>query len=107
MSVVRKHPAFGVDVNEDESEEMEEQSSQYEFPAADAELDSKHLSRLDEDTKLRRRVYEMLLANSCGGLEVLDGLVLDRAETARRDAVWRRLVELGIIRRSQGSLLED
>ena len=105
LSIVRRRPTY--DIEDEEDVVGQEPSSQYDFPAADPEQDHQHLSRLDEDTRLRRRVYEMLLANSCDGLEVLDGLALNRADTARRDDVWWRLVELGIMRRSLGSLLED
>ena len=104
LSIVRRLPAY--DIDEDEDVLGQEQPSQYDFPAAHPDQDQQHLSRLDEDTKLRRRVYEMLVAHSCGGLDVLDGLVLDRAESARRDAIWMRLGELGIIRRAQNGLLE-
>jgi Leucine-rich repeat (LRR) protein len=103
MSLVRKDGSFDVEEND---ASIQEHSSEYTFLAADRDQDQKHLSRLDNDTKLRRRVYEMLLASSCKNLEVLDGLGLDRAATATKDTVWHRLVELGIVRRSQTSLME-
>ena len=102
MSVVRKD--FTTDAEENDSP-FEPQSSDYEFLSADQQQDRQHLSRLDEDTKLRRRVYEMLLASSCGSLETLDGLRLDRTLMAKKDAIWHRLVELGIVRRSRNSLM--
>lgn len=63
--------------------------------------DARHLERLDEDTKLRRRVYEMLLASGCKRLRVLDGMTFDKAAALVKDAVWERLVELGVLRRRE------
>ncbi|KAK3721306.1 Protein nud1 [Vermiconidia calcicola] len=98
-SVVRR--ARGqIEENDDEQAAALEQS-RYGYPSANVQEDDQHRARLDEDTRLRRRVYEMLLANSCRGLEELDGLKLDRTSAAAKDSVWERLLELGIIRRSQ------
>lgn len=58
--------------------------------------------RLDQDTKLRRRVYEMLIVAGCKRLKVLDGLEVDRAEVAYRDEVWERLREVGVLRIRDG-----
>ena len=71
------------------------------LPASDKEDDARYLERLDEDTKLRRRVYEMLLASGCKGLRVLDGMVFDRAAALMKDVVWERLVELGVLRKRE------
>ena len=92
---------------EDEDQQAAEfESCRYEFPSGDVEQDRQHRARLDEDTRLRRRVYEMLSANSCPNLSELDGLKLDKATAGAKDSIWKRLVELGIIRRSQHSALE-
>ncbi|KAF1984752.1 hypothetical protein K402DRAFT_434282 [Aulographum hederae CBS 113979] len=64
--------------------------------------DSAFAARMDEETRLRRRVYEMLLANSCKRLERLDGGVFERESVLVKDAVWGRLVELGVVRKSKG-----
>jgi protein NUD1 len=69
------------------------------LPGPDKEDDAKYLERLDEDTRLRRRVYEILLASGCKRLRALDGMVFDRAAALVKDAVWERLVELGVLRR--------
>jgi hypothetical protein len=71
------------------------------LPGPDKDDDAKYLERLDEDTKLRRRVYEMLLASGCKGLRILDGMVFDRAAVLVKDAIWERLVELGVLRRRE------
>ena len=71
------------------------------LPGRHKEDDARYLERLDEDTKLRRRVYEMLLGSGCKELRVLDGMVFDRATASVKDAVWERLVELGILRKRE------
>ncbi|KAK0333325.1 Protein nud1 [Friedmanniomyces endolithicus] len=76
--------------------------AKYCLPGGDAEQDTQHQGRLDEETRLRRRVYELLLAHSCPALERLDGLGLDRRAVCVRDRVWERLVEMGVVRKSGG-----
>lgn len=71
------------------------------LPAADADRDRTYVSRLDADTKLRRRVYDMLVASACKGVKVLDGLAFGREEVMRRDEVWERLVVLGVVRKKE------
>jgi Leucine-rich repeat (LRR) protein len=69
--------------------------------SAVAEEDRIYRSKLDEDTAMRRRTYELLLAYSCcpkDGFE-LDGLVFNRRAAVAKDEVWERLVELGVLRR--------
>lgn len=70
------------------------------LPNAEHGADAEHLSRLDEDTKLRRRVYEILLSNGCKGLEALDGLAFAKDRALVRDGVWERLLKLGVVRKS-------
>lgn len=72
------------------------------LPLAVAGADAGHVACLDEGTKLKRRVYELLLAHQCARIEVVDGLVFDRARIGIRDADWVRLRELGFLRRSEG-----
>ena len=47
---------------------------------------------------LRRRVYEILLANSVPGLRRLDGLPFAQRQALTKDECWERLVELGILK---------
>lgn len=70
------------------------------LPTADQREDDGHLKRLDEDTGLRRRVHELLLANGCKKLEQLDGLDFDRRAAMAKDVVWERLVKLGVVQKS-------
>ncbi len=75
----------------------------YSLGPLDKEADSASRERLDEDTKLRRRVYEMLIVNACKTLEQLDGLDVDREKVGRKDDVWERLVELGVLKEKRKS----
>ena len=70
----------------------------YLLPPLDNNLDERSKERLDEDTKLRRRVYEMLIINGCKRLERLDGLGVDRRCISNKDSVWERLLELGVLK---------
>ncbi|KAK8216566.1 hypothetical protein IWZ01DRAFT_548986 [Phyllosticta capitalensis] len=88
------------------------------LPPQPASLDANYRARLDADTALRRKVYEMLVAHACEGVKRLDGLAFDRtgvlsAKSAgnskskngegrmQDDAVWARLVEVGVVRKSK------
>jgi len=83
------------------SVELQESRMQaYLLPAVDHKVDDEHLGRLDEDSKLRRRVNELLLANSCKKLETMDGLTFDRERVMKRDGIFERLIKLGIIKKS-------
>ena len=79
----------------------------YLLPRLDREADASARERLDEDTKLRRRVYEMLLVASCKELCMLDGLEVDKKEIGQRDEVWDRLKELGILRGKDATVKDD
>ena len=75
----------------------------YLLPAVDKTADNISRERLDEATKLRRRVYEMLVINSCKMLKRLDGLEVDREMVSRRDGVWERLIDLGVLKAKGGA----
>ncbi len=75
--------------------------SPYSLPPTSAAQDSHYRERLDTDTKLRRRVYEMLMASGCKSLKRLDGLDFQGVE--RKDWVWERLVALGVVRKREQS----
>ena len=67
------------------------------LPALNKEMDITLRERLDEDTQLRRRVHELLIAHACPRLERLDGVPVDMKAMKKKDGVWERLVELGIV----------
>ncbi|KAK4992557.1 Protein nud1 [Elasticomyces elasticus] len=87
------------DVAEDDDSAVDVAAQQYLLPAINVDADAEHHLRLDDDTKLRRRVYEILLAG-CKELEYCDGLSLDRSRIMIKDGTWEKLVRLGIVKRS-------
>ncbi|KAF2189564.1 hypothetical protein K469DRAFT_658509 [Zopfia rhizophila CBS 207.26] len=78
-----------------------EESDRFLLPNGCQEADEDYLERLDDETRLRRRVHEMMLATSCKNLRELDGLPFDKARILVKDDIWERLLYLGIIRRSE------
>lgn len=89
--------AAGSHHNEDDTEQQA-RARAYLLPHLAKESDTQARERLDEDTKLRRRVYEMLLVSACPVLRILDGIGIRREEVVQRDGVWDRLVELGVLK---------
>lgn len=81
----------------------------YLLPPADAQADEKYVAHLDEATKLRRRVLELMLyAGSGGALKMLNGLELRPAlgcpsagknESSDLALAWERLEKLGVLKR--------
>lgn len=72
-------------------------------PPADPQADTKFLSRLDQATRLRRKVLELLLyAGTGGSLHTLDGLELRPSlgsDSSDMSQAWAKLEELGVLRR--------
>ena len=64
--------------------------------AVPGDTDRDARERLDADTALRRRVYEMMVRHSCPRMRSLDGLEVGRHDMAAPDRIRDRLVELGI-----------
>lgn len=75
----------------------------YTLPLADPQADVKYLRHLDQATRLRRRVLELLLyAGTSGSLHTLDGLDLRPSlgdESSDMNKAWARLEHLGVLRR--------
>jgi len=61
------------------------------------ERDGEYLARLDGDTGLRRRVYEIMVGRACGRVEWVDGLRWNKEEVMVKDEIWERLVALGVL----------
>ncbi|ORY06506.1 hypothetical protein BCR34DRAFT_604182 [Clohesyomyces aquaticus] len=80
---------------------MDDKPERFVLPDGDSEADRQYLSRLDDETRLRRRVHEMMLATSCTNLRELDGLGFDKARILVKDDIWERLLLLGVIRKSE------
>ncbi|KAK5115653.1 hypothetical protein LTR85_009824 [Meristemomyces frigidus] len=100
-SLVRKAYQELPDKEDAHAERLEQ--AKHCLPQGDVEEDRQHQSRLDGATKLRRRVYELLLAHSCATLRDLDSLPFDKASANTKDRTWERLVELGVVRKSRSS----
>ena len=80
----------------DSDEEQQGKDKAYLLPDQDSEA----THPVDEDTQLRKRVYEILLVNGCKGLTRLDGRAVDRSTSLRRDDAWTRLKELGVLKKT-------
>ncbi|KAM0717268.1 hypothetical protein Q7P37_007120 [Cladosporium fusiforme] len=70
------------------------------FYGPDGSDDRTYKAKLDEETAMRRRTYELLVAYSYTreGF-MLDGLAFDAEAAVAKDEVWERLVELGVLRK--------
>ncbi|KAI0454463.1 hypothetical protein F5B21DRAFT_475476 [Xylaria acuta] len=67
------------------------------LPDVDVERQEKFASRLDMSTRMRKRVYDMVVLNDCRQLKMLDGLPASKDVGSKRDDVWKALVESGIV----------
>ncbi|KAG6137760.1 hypothetical protein E4U28_004400 [Claviceps purpurea] len=64
---------------------------------ADTARDEAFASRLDEATRLRRRLHHVVLAASCRRLKKLDGLPICRSEVFVVDKLLQALIDEGLI----------
>ncbi|KID73942.1 Septation initiation network scaffold protein cdc11 [Metarhizium brunneum] len=67
------------------------------LPDADVARDEMFASRLDEATRLRRRLHQVVLVASCGRLRMLDGLAVRRREVLARDQMLQTLINDGLV----------
>ncbi|OAA37621.1 Leucine-rich repeat protein [Metarhizium rileyi] len=67
------------------------------LPDADVARDETFASRLDEATRLRRRLHHVVLVASCGRLRMLDGLPVRRREILARDRELQMLIHDGLV----------
>ncbi|EEH48942.2 uncharacterized protein PADG_05021 [Paracoccidioides brasiliensis Pb18] len=99
------------DADSADGEKVEiEIDDQYTVPPANIIADRKYVMHLDEATRLRRRVVELMVqAAAAGRLKVFNGLPVcggddgdgdrGRSGCVRKDEVWRRLEELGVLKK--------
>ena len=92
---VRKQSVSG-ELDDGMLEEVYE--ANYTVPCADQQADEQYRLSLDEDTQLKRRVYQMLFLSGCQVLQELDGLRVERRIVQKKDATWARLLELGVLK---------
>lgn len=62
------------------------------LPEADAEKDETFARRLDEATRQRRRLHQIVFVASCKRLRMLDGLRIKRHKVLARDDVFTALI---------------
>ncbi|POR32480.1 Septation initiation network scaffold protein cdc11 [Tolypocladium paradoxum] len=67
------------------------------LPDADVERDVLFASRLDEATRLRRRLHQLVLVASCRRLRKLDGLPVRRRDVLAKDDLLEVLVAEGLV----------
>ncbi|KAL8761556.1 MAG: hypothetical protein Q9184_002321 [Pyrenodesmia sp. 2 TL-2023] len=82
---------------DDAADEILGRRMSYTLSGLEQGADETARQRLDEDTKIRRRVYELLVMLNCGNLKRLDGLTIDKRKVISKDGVWERLTELGVV----------
>ncbi|EME78481.1 uncharacterized protein MYCFIDRAFT_157276 [Pseudocercospora fijiensis CIRAD86] len=99
-SVVRRDSRQQEEVDEDEACESIEAAKYVLPPQSSRETNKIHHDRLDESTKLRRRVCHLMLAHSCPSLGLLDGTSFEKKDAMVKDRIWERLIELGIMKKS-------
>ncbi|KAL2870677.1 uncharacterized protein BJX67DRAFT_245330 [Aspergillus lucknowensis] len=87
---------------EDDAERDTEINDPYTLPLADPIMDQKHLAHLDRGTRLKRRVFELMLYAGTGGtLKFLDGLEFQPVLEPGSDMnqAWMRLEQLGVLKK--------
>lgn len=67
----------------------------FEVGEADRSEDERHVLRMDMEMRCERRRYWVLLAEACGKLKGVDGLVFERAGVEGEDEVWREMRKKG------------
>ncbi|KAI1656527.1 hypothetical protein F4813DRAFT_127771 [Daldinia decipiens] len=71
------------------------------LPDADVARDEKFASRSDMGTRMRRRLYELVVLDRCRRLRMLDGLPVDASAAGlkkrKSDKVWDALVRSGVV----------
>lgn len=66
----------------------------------DESKDSTFQSRLDMETALLRRRYEIVMSERCPRMKNLDGLPFRRADVFKKDVIYEELKRVGLIRYS-------
>ncbi|KAL6824563.1 hypothetical protein J3E69DRAFT_356219 [Trichoderma sp. SZMC 28015] len=77
------------------------------MPDADMERDKTFARRLDETTKLRRRLHEVVYVASCKRLRRLDGRAIIREKTLAKDVLLQRLIDDGLVPDLEDTLIAE
>lgn len=67
------------------------------LPDIDVERQQNFASCLDMSTRMRKRIYDIIVLNDCRQLKMLDGLPISKDVLSARDDVWNGLVRSGIV----------
>ncbi|KAI1404133.1 hypothetical protein F4819DRAFT_165154 [Hypoxylon fuscum] len=87
-----------VDDDDDRGDGRDRAFDPFVLPDADPARDAQFASRSDMGTRMRRRLYEMVVLDRCRRLKTLDGLPVPASADARRDKVWDALVQSGVVK---------
>lgn len=85
------------DAEQVEADRNDKKAEPFVMEDGDANRDAAFESRLDLSTAVRRRMYEVMIANECKAVKMLDGLVLKRARVSRRDRVFDAMCAMGLV----------
>ena len=77
------------------------------LPDADEEKDGVYAKRLDDATRQRRRLHQIVFVTSCERLRTLDGLRIRRRDVLARDDIWRTLVSEDLLPQLDGDIGAD
>ncbi|KAL7907014.1 hypothetical protein GGI35DRAFT_470881 [Trichoderma velutinum] len=77
------------------------------MPEADMERDETFARRLDETTKLRRRLHEVVYVASCKRLRRLDGRAITREKALAKDVLLQRLIDDGLVPDLEDTLIAE
>ncbi|KAK0103451.1 leucine rich repeat [Cadophora gregata] len=80
------------DMDEDETSAQDP----FTLGTADRGQDDKYVACLDMDTRMLRRVYEVMILTNCRRVKTLDGLEITKFLLQSKDKVWEALVQAGV-----------
>lgn len=81
------------DIEEEKDVQIQEP---FTLGAADRGKDDKYASCLDMETRMLRRVYEVMILSNCRRIKTLDGLEITKSLLQSKDRVWEALVRAGV-----------
>ncbi|KAI0799515.1 hypothetical protein GGR55DRAFT_668635 [Xylaria sp. FL0064] len=71
------------------------------LPDVDIERQEQFASRLDMGTRIRKRVYDMVVLKNCKQLKMLDGLPVSKDIASIKDDIWKALMETSIVEKME------
>ena len=86
-----------VDGEEQDSDDSKVSAERFTLPPASPQTDNIFRKRFDPETRLRREVYEVLLALRCSQLQIVDGLPFSPETVVEQDEHIEKLIALGVL----------